>query len=162
MTFINQPHITQNTVSTLEISSVFHLPPPSQPLTTVDSFIGFVNLPFKNATEMNSSRRHPLKTYYYFLPYVSECFASIYLCAPHAWCPWGPEDGVRSLGVGATGRSCPVSAVNRTSVLEEQLVLLTAEPALCPHSRRPLKPGFLHSVTYIQSYMAWGAHWYLC
>ena len=53
----------------------------------------------------------------------------------HAWCLWKPEEGFRSPGAGVIGSYEPTTLLfwdSNTGLLQEQQVLLTAEPSLQP------------------------------
>lgn len=84
-----------------------------------------------------------------FFTYVSECFASMYvLHHMRAWCPWGPEKGVRSLRVGAAA-GAPLWVLSIEPVSWKSSWCSWLLSALSPHSRRPLRYGFLYSLSNI-------------
>lgn len=67
--------------------------------------------------------------------YVSICLhACMYVPHMCVWCPWKPEEGVRTLGTGITDGCEPLCGCREPKLcsLEEQQGLFIAEPFLQP------------------------------
>lgn len=71
-----------------------------------------------------------------FLFYMHGYFASVCLCTLCVQCSQKPEEGVKSSGTGVTD-GCERAGKVNPSLLQEQQMLLTAEPSV-----QPLRPVF--------------------
>lgn len=72
-------------------------------------------------------------TYFFFWKiyfYVYRVIARVYSCLPCAWCPWRPEEGIRSPGPGIM-EGCEVPS--NLGPMQECPVLLTSDLSLQPH-----------------------------
>lgn len=54
----------------------------------------------------------------------------LYLLQVHSWCPWKPDEGVRSFGTGVTTVNNNAHWELNPGSLQEQPVLITAESSL--------------------------------